>query len=474
MGISHGNLKIIPAPFVEVRKSYNTSQDGTPVGSVFNITLQGTLLPTKGSPSSTGVFYAASGSPSDESLETDAWMQSLIRKKEALRQLFSWQGSGFRIDGFDGYSYMTCNPRIKSLNFAAGNPISWANQLKYTVELEADTLYLAAGAGIIEDTGLINSYKIESADETWNIEPIDENVQSFRLTHQINAKGKRHYDRFGNVAAAWTNAREYVLTKIGLNQDRIFCSGVLNLTSHSGFNYVRAQRQDDLGGTFGVTETWLALSMGPGAIPATEDFDVNQRSDETGLTTVTIQGRIQGLQVSNNQTGALLSTKFYNASGKFAAIESQIFQRAQTYGGVVLNTSPINTSVGRNPTTGLINYSAEYNNRPSTTISGARSEKIVVSYANQTDIFAELAILGRIAGPLVQTISTRTGSQKTVSIEAILPAKTNIFTPTQPDGNSLASGYVPSATFVYKSQDQESSDQNTGRYSKVVSWKYNN
>lgn len=477
MGMSLGGQKIIPAPFIDFRKSYNLSADGTQLGATYNITLQGTILPYKGSPTSAGAFWSASGDPSDESLNTDEYLQALIKKKEALRRLFSWEGSGFRVDGFDGYSYMTANPRIKSLTFPAGNPTSWASQMKYTVEMEADCIYLYGGNGLVEDRGNVSGFKIETAEESWNIEPVDEDVETFRLSHQVSAKGKKFYDQNGQlVQLPAFNARDYVVSKLGLNQDRLYCSGVLSLTGASGYNYVRSQRQDDLGGTFSVTETWMVFTpTAPGGWHAYETFDVNTRSDEAGFTNVTIQGRIQGFSVRNNQThGVTESTKYYNASGKYTSVSSSFHSRAQAYSQVTLNSNPITSNVGRNPTTGNINYTVEYNNRPTATISGAKSEKISVNYISQNDIFAELAVLGRAAGPVIQSIGTKTSAKKTVSIEAVMGAKTQSTTPTKPDTNSLASGYVPSATWVYKNQDQESWDEATGRYSKVVSWVYGN
>src|SRR3990167_679805 len=99
MSIKYNSKKIIPAPFVNFSKTYNTAQDGTIVGSIFNFTLEGWLIPTKGSPTSSGTFWTDVGSPADETVATDDLMSSIIRKQEALRDLFSVEGKTFQVDG---------------------------------------------------------------------------------------------------------------------------------------------------------------------------------------------------------------------------------------------------------------------------------------------------------------------------------------------------------------------------------------
>lgn len=474
MAISYAGAKLIPSPFLSLTKSYNTSADGTRVGSIFNIVIDGTILPTKGSPLSDGSFWMASGYPSDESVSADGMMSSLIRKQEGIRSLFSNEGQDFKVDGWDGFDYLKCNPRIKNIEFPKGGPISWNYKGEYRVTLEADVIYLYSGTNVTEDTGIVSGFKIESADESWNLENTDENVPLYRLSHQVNAKGKRFYDSTGAlVQPAWQNARDYVISKLGIDYNQLLSGVALTLSGYSAFNYLRSQNTSVLGGTFGVTETWIAYKTVSG-YKAHEDFDVNIRIDETDLTTVSVQGRIQGMQERDNANyNNIISSKWDNASGKyFLETQPAILNRAQTYAGITLNPNPVNQTIGLNQLQGTVNYNIEYNNRPTASISGARSESIALSWSYPRDIFAELAVLNRTAGPVLQSIQTTSATTQTLNIEAVMPAKTQSYTPAMPNTASIVASYVPSATWVFKSNDTESWDQNHGRYSRQVVWTY--
>ncbi len=480
MGISYAGQKIQPSPFITKKKTYITSSDGTILGATFNFSLEGTLLPSKGSPTSSGTFWIASGYCPDENLPDDTyWMQSLIRKQEALRQLFSNEGSGFRIDGFDGYNYLSCNPRIKSIAFPAGNPISWVNQCKYSIELEADKVYLFdanhTDNTLIEDTGIISGFLIDQAEENWSIDSVDENLPLFKLSHQINAKGKRFYGLDGNLSQRpWQNARDWVVSRLGINTDRVYCSGVLNLSNFSGYNYLRTQQQNDLGGTFAVTETWVICNI-PSGYRAHEDYDINVRTDEAGLTTVGVQGKIQGLEVRDNTTrGAITQRKFYNASGYYWQVQPNFLSRAQNIAGLTLHPTPISITVGHNELTGVISYNYEYNNRASASLSGARSEKISISFQYASDAFAELSVLGRAAGPVFQALGTVTSSQKTVTLEAVMAAKSQANpSPSMPNADSIVDAYAPSGpTWVNVTTNTVSWDEATGRIVRTKGWKF--
>lgn len=482
MGISYNNSKLVPASFLDLKKNYLFSNDGTPIGSTYTMRLDGTILPYKGSPTSSGTFWVASGAPPDESLSnTDDWMEALIRKQEAIRGLFANEGKVFRVDGFDGYSYLSCNPRIKALSFPQGQQISWAHKMNYSVDLEADVIYLFdtnySGYLLTEDSGIVSGFKLDSAEENWNIEPTDENQPIFRLSHQINAKGKRFYNAAGTlVQPAWQNARDWVLSRLGLNYDRLYASGVLNLTGYSGYNYVRSTQQNDMGGTYAVTETWLCFAPAISGWHATEEFDINVRVDESNLTSVTLNGKIQGAEVRNNTTrGPVQSNKFENASGYYVNQAAPYFlSRAQNIAGMTLNSTILQQTVGFNQLTGVITYNIEYNNRASTSISGAKSEKISVSYKYAVDIWAEVPIIGRAAGPIQQELGTKTSNVKTVTIEAIMPASRQGFASTQPDTNTIISGYKPSGpTWVIQTANDENFTPNDGRYQRTMSWRYN-
>jgi hypothetical protein len=66
--------------------------DGSPLNSNYNITLEGALLPNKGSPTST-TWWTAAGEPPDEAFSTeDDKFNSLLAKQELLKQEFASTG----------------------------------------------------------------------------------------------------------------------------------------------------------------------------------------------------------------------------------------------------------------------------------------------------------------------------------------------------------------------------------------------
>ena len=471
-------VRIIPSPLPTISKSYQTSEDGTRVGTTFNITLTGSLVSHKGSPKSglkdvggsswVGAFWNDTATyPPDEGMTTvDDHFQSILRKQEHLRSLFSYEGAPLIIRSYDsGNVNLKCFPRVKTpITFSEG---PWVHQCNYSVELEADVLYSDKIVISGEDPNLYPY--VSEASEDWQIEKNDDNL-SYRLSHNVSAKGKRFYDSNGLQRAAWENARLYVLPKLGLNQDRIINSEVMNLFNHSGFDYVRSQNLNELGGTFAVTESWVVTS-GAAAI---ETFNVSTRVEaETNLTHVTVEGEVRGLESRNNTDYTLLRTRYNNAEDKYNSIVNNIFSRAEQFSGVTLNPTAITHVAGRNPFSAIITYNREYSDRAGTTVANAISEVITVTDINQKDIFSRIGILGSSKGEILQSISSGV-PERTINIEVVLkPQVYGGAAITKPNTGQIVTDNTPvGTTKLLKEQDEESFSQNSGRYSRNVKFVY--
>jgi len=162
----------------------------------------------------------------------------------------------------------------------------------------------------------------------------------------------------------------------------------------------------------------------------------------------------------------------------------------------LLSIIPVNTSEGHDPRKGTINYSYEFNNRL-TVISGVITENINVSYENPIDSTSETVVIGRALGPIIQRTG-RSLPRKTISVEIGIPPVTNI-NQLSMNSNSCPlykNGYLfktiekiieahrpysPSSFFnepiynqglVYTSNDSEQWNPSTGKYSRNVSWVY--
>jgi len=466
--------RVIPSPFVQISKGFNVTDDGRIVGTTFQITVKGKLTADKGSPNSTGQFWDTTGYPPDESIASDSRLASIFRKQEALRTLFSAQNQGGKLEftPWDGTGSMHCNPRItRPVEFAEGN---WFNTCDYTVQLEADLLYLNGSVpGSGEDYGDAASYKVSKATEEWNIEAGDERARTWRMTHSVSAQGKLFYSPSGTLdKTPWENARDYVIGKIGLgaNLARATATGVLNAGGLKAYNHMRSQHVNELGGGFSVTETWLCYDPGSG-IPAMEDFTVNIRTADNGITHVSCEGSVVGFEERSTDWFTLNTARYTNATGQWAAVKPIVFSRCQTISGLTLNPLPLSLTEAHNQYNGTVNYTQEYDNRAVPTIVGAISEVVTLQDHHAADVFASIPVLGRALGPVLQNIGTKTARKRVVQLEIVMPAARIGYSPSVPNTNALVLSLMPVGySVIFMDSDDETWVARTGRYTRSTSF----
>ncbi len=492
--VSYDGKKLIPAPFVSVTKNYQTAGDGEKVGSLFQLSIIGTIVAFKGSPNSSRVFHTSSGSPADEVIAANARLGAILRKQEAIRDLFSDEGKSMEFQSADGSQPMKCNARVLSIEFS--NDL-WFDRCEYTITLECDELSVN---GISQGEDGFSEY-ISSATETWSFETSEDQPEdlgsnrTYRLTHSLSAQGKRFFDNTGALLRpAWENARLWVQPRLGFDSVIALSSGVNNLpTYYQGLNHVRSENVGENTGDYSVTETWILASG-----TALEDFTVNTRSDlDSGLKSVGVEGNVRGLETRNANFN-ITSAKYDNALTKFNAASGLALTRAQSYSGFTLNITPLNTTIGRNPITGTISYSFEYNNRASNLLSSAKSESITMGDSFGVDVFAAVGVLGRSVGPVLQRLNTKNPTTRSLSIEAVygsdyvgngnatsrliskhprnnatrLTELNSIINATQPVLAGALNNNGAVATTVFISNQTENWNATEGRYSLQIEWTY--
>ena len=370
------------------------------IGVTHNITLRGTLVAgMKGSPNIDlpdnvfNTFYDASmklypgggASPTTENLAipTDKnGFRAIMRMQDSLRGLFAEDGHLFEINDQNEETVMSAVVRVTGIEFSeaeAGE--NWTSRCDYTITLESDRIYRASAFGgegeDAKEGGFDNLPKdiygneiyLREASENWSIEPQEEGSKAmdlaglssatsepqspffedhpytFRITHTINAVGKRVYG--GNAAhqtgsysnpaggsvtsEAWEEAKKWVQTKLGMTENKkkelLRGMGITGANSiqldnpgstqdefsqnkYGEYNRLRTENIDEYGGSYSVTETWI-LSKDP----YIEDFSVSMRtSNQQGIVTISMDGNIRGLDNNSdtNQTGAS-GTKEYTA-----------------------------------------------------------------------------------------------------------------------------------------------------------------
>lgn len=413
----YNSKRIIPAPpAVSIQKIYNKTPDGTTINAGFEISINGTALADHGSPSSTGVFWDQSGYPPDETVPDASRLAAIMRKQEALRELFSEEGHTFEIQSADATAPMKCNPRVIGITFGEG---LWYNTCPYTITLQADVIYIN-GQAFGEDD--FSSVYISDASESWNLEVDDtpEGIdlpRTYRMSHTISATGKRFYDDTGTlVKQAWEQAQSYVLPRLGFSSVVALSSGINNLPDYyQGYNFSRSEQKDQLAGQYSVTENWILASG-----RALEEFNVETKNDPSnGLTSVSIGGTINGLEI-RDQNMQLVTKKYTNALDKWGTVESSLLSRAQAYAGINLNPIPLSRLVGKNDINGVITYSYEFDSRPSNLFSGASFESITISENFPADLFAAVAVIGRDNGPVLQYLNSQTERAATLNIDVVI------------------------------------------------------
>ena len=500
--VIYDGKRLIPGPLVSFSKSYQTTGDGTKIGSVFSISIRGTIVSFKGSPAEDGTFWTGGGYPPDsrseptydENVGADARLGAILRKQEAIRELFSVDGKQLEWQSADGSQPLKCNPRVLSIDFSED---IWYNTCEYTINLEADIMYVG-GNTLGEDS--FPEY-IQAADESWSFETDEGSPESvelnrtYRLTHNISAQGKRFFDNTGGLEKpAWQQARDWVSTKLGFDSVIALSSGVNNLPDYyGGFNHIRSESIDETAGNYSVTETWI-LSSGN----ALEDFSVNiTENNEDGVSRVSIQGTIRGLETKDSNFN-ITSTKYDNANSKWTTVQDLLLNRAQSYSGKTLNILPRNLSVGKNPAAGTINYNYDYDNTANNLITDAKSESITLNDSRDIDVFASVGVLGRAKGPVLQNIGSHRAAVRSLNIELVFgpeyagsgtiteraitnsplnkePQKTqieDIVNSVAPVAAGAKNNIGGSATTSYISNYSENWDFKTGRFSLNKEWTY--
>lgn len=488
MGIVlYDNKKIIPAPFINISKKYDRADSGEIISSSYTITVTGTLVAWKGSPTSLKTFHTGPGYPADENIPHDSRLGAVLRKQEALRELFSQDGHPFEIQSLDGSPAVKFYPIVQSIDFQEG---VWHDKCDYTIVLEADRLYPQD-----EDSEFDN---IKSATDSWSIEADESSPESiehpisYRVTHAVSAKGVKSYGPGSSSTDAIEHAKNFVLSRLGLDYAKVLSSGVNDLPSYyQGYNHIRSQNEDVFTGDFSVTETWI-LSSGN----ALESFTLNSSIGEDGIKKVSVNGNIKGLSTKTVELGSPYSSgdlRYTSAIEKYESIKPYIYNRAVNYTGANdLTIRPLSVTEGFNPYEGSINYTYEYDNRPALCVSGSKSEVFNISDTGYGDVFASIPVIGRGRGPVLQNINTVTALQRSFNMEIVFGPSildcsslegvknTFLMSPmnnpsTSGDIHTIIQGVNPANqgfSQVYSSAPVINWEPKTGRFSYNVSWTF--
>ena len=186
---------LTPAPFVSIDKNYDRSGNGQILGVTYTITLNGTLVPDRGSPSthadaSNGFLTDSADKIINDHVHAHAYTD-ILKKQQLLRKLFSKVNEGGELAitaPFTGEATIKCNPTIVSVTFPEQAPGNIYVQ-PYTVVLESYSLQ-GAGVNDPDDMTLQGHELVSAAGENWEIS--EDNEQVF-LNHDPDTGGFQEY-----------------------------------------------------------------------------------------------------------------------------------------------------------------------------------------------------------------------------------------------------------------------------------------
>ena len=323
--LSYNGKKIIPAPFVALNKTYNKTGDGKKIGLTYQITLAGTLVPFRGSPSGNfldleDAFWILSGDPPDESVVgNNEDFNGLLRKQEAIRFLFSEEGKSLEWQPSFGQPVVKCNPRVLGISFEPG---TWTDRVNYTITLEADKIFLPTG--ILDDEDTFDPALIKSASESWEFEEISGTEGSgYTVVHAVSAVGVNGFDELGNLLddkEGWEHAKDFVEARSSGLVDPVVAAAALGGGGWIGGSFFASKSVDEAGGTFTVTENFK-LQQSNTFIQ--KDFTFTETSENETIT-ASYNGFITAIdpggRLGNNQ--AILNAKAAVPSNAIATSEA--------------------------------------------------------------------------------------------------------------------------------------------------------
>jgi len=448
MPVIVNNKKILPAPLVTFEKNIELSDDGRFLGSSYSVNFDGTILQNKGNPVAiTGTNFSSSFSsdpwtstqdPSDDPThgvsESDLLI-STITKIETLREALT-PATGIKVEivGFSNDKGLKFYGDLK--NFTVNNDKNWSNPTSYSFSVGFNNFIESANSGLFPNGSSEDNfaYYVQSASDRWSIQESDQVVVNtgnftqiskvYNVTRNLEAKGKKVYNQSGVVLLQpWQQASGYVISVLDTSTSSLPDSilGVTSGYSLTGRKIV--ENVDKLGGSYSIEESFIYLPSGlmPSGQYAIEDTSLSIEKSESSITTVNLQGTIAGIETNNPYTvsGTGVS-KYTNAINYYNSVKASFYNRARLNSGLNwLHPKVKSFTEGRNPYTGQVTYSYNYDDRPPNLVPGSISEDISVNDTYPGQLFSATPVIGRNQ-PILQYLGSRSEYKRSLSINVFM------------------------------------------------------
>lgn len=479
---------LLPSPFVGISKEFKRLGDGRVVGSDMVYTFQGTLLPKKGNPfqdstsstasvtfenTTTGPAWVTTYSdPADDpvasTLTNDQLLEVLMEKQRLIREKLSYEGLQIKIYSLDGslihdittdapidIAFDTDRLAIQSeYTFTIRQPINSVNQdgWNWYINSATDTIDITE-----RDQALVTFDSDGNVSKTRKI---------FDVTRNISAVGARAYNTSGSLDKgfeAWQQASGWVWSNgqaIGTN----FASTVLSTanddlpsnelvpSTYTKYNHSFVENIDKSAGTYGITETFVYTS----GDPVVEDVTFSINRDESALTSIGIEGSIQGLNtIAGTGNADAFIDKYTSATAYWTSIQGDLYKRALKASDLSwLNPVPLSKAVGKNPSQGAITYNYSYDDRAPNIITGAISENISINDTYPGQNVAEIPVIGRNQ-PVLQYLNSRSAYKRSLQIDVVMSGTAPSWTTGVPTTGDIRTTFFNSKPSITASSDFE-------------------
>jgi hypothetical protein len=426
----YGEYVFDPRPLFTINKEILKTVANTGLGTKYSLTLDGHILPTGIDPigGNVGGLTKVFNGVADLRTAFDKDFKLLFLQCNTNDPIIS------------GY------PKVLSIDINNADD-NYIRRADYTISLELPSLTgpSSEAAGIDCDgttIGDLGGSGLISITDEFTVEFLDEKVGGdisieafgaiptvFSIQRTLSAQGDSISCAGSPYIQPYERAKSYVSANLGITPDMtglvgLMCVGADGQTFSNNFRSISVNQSE---GSVNATETWITFT---GGNPATEDFEVTiDKAADNALTTITINGTIQGFSTINYDdcppSGA---PKFNAALASWSGVEGLLAGRASSVYNSVggnwsggLNAAPLSESIGYNVIGGTVTYNKSYDDRPANCYSGALQESITFNFNQPSDIFASLTVLGKPRGPLFQAISTTSATTRDISIDAIIP-----------------------------------------------------
>lgn len=455
--VLYSGKALIPAPLVSVSKNYIKTGDDTTIGIIYDITLNGFLLPFMGSPSGTFVspvdaFWTLGGDPPDESFgDNDVAFSSLVKKQEAIRHLFSQNGKLLEMYAGASPAIIRCNPRVISIEFQQGQ---WVDRIPYTITLQADWVFIA---GLPTDTEDIFEVElIDTGQENWTFSEITGLVGSgYTVSHTISAHGIAGYDETGipfsgagEVAGgeAWKHAKTWCDNRaIGVVDPNVMFA-IIGISGLIGGSYSKNTNLTHFNGDYSITETWI-LSQQNYFIQ--KSFTSNKNVD--GKIDASYSGKITGISEGEKTGGPLAITNAKsgiptNSEAK-TETENALGDLLETF---VLGTAPSTKNVSINNADATVNFAFSWSTDEEETFTSSCEASLSFDEGNGTyNLSLSCTIQGKGDTPAIKLVNAKTAILN--EVDARLKA-IELIGDELPDGIEIATSFSSKSVSINETQ----------------------